>query len=66
MNLDRVNKWLSLVANAGVVVSIGLVAFQLKQNTDAIRVQSAYDLYALSGYVHSYTFDWLTGRFPSL
>jgi hypothetical protein len=48
MNLDQVNKWLTLVANVGVVVSIGLVAFQLKQNTDAIRVQSAYDLYATS------------------
>ena len=44
MNLDQVNKWLMLVANLGVLAGIVLVAFQLKENTDATRVQSAYAL----------------------
>jgi hypothetical protein len=48
MNLDQANKWLTLAANIGMVVSIALVAFQLKQNTDAIRVQSTYDVIAAS------------------
>ena len=44
MNLDQLNKWLTLVANLGVLAGIVLVAFQLKENTDATRVQSAYAL----------------------
>jgi hypothetical protein len=44
MNLDQVNKWLTLVANLGVVAGIVLVAVQLHLNTEAIRLQNAYDL----------------------
>jgi hypothetical protein len=50
MNLDQVNKWLTLVANVGVVVGIVLVAVQLHENAEATRVQSEY---ALTGAVQS-------------
>ena len=50
MNLDQLNKWLTLLANLGVLAGIVLVAFQLKENTDATRVQSAYDVN--TGYVN--------------
>ena len=40
MNFDRVNQWLSLVANLGVVAGFVMVAFQLQQNTEAVRLQA--------------------------
>jgi hypothetical protein len=40
MRFDRVNQWLTLVANLGVVVGFFMVAFQLQQNTDALRLQA--------------------------
>jgi hypothetical protein len=40
MNVDRLNQWLTLGANFGVVFGLVLVAFQFQQNTDAIRLQA--------------------------
>ena len=40
MNFDRINQWLSLVANLGVVAGFVMVAFQLQQNTEAVRLQA--------------------------
>ena len=37
MNLDQMNKWLTLVANLGVVVGIVFVGYQIRLNTDAMR-----------------------------
>ena len=44
MKLDRLNQWLVLVANLGVVAGFILLAFQLSLNTDAIRLKNATDL----------------------
>ncbi len=39
MKEDRVNRWLTLVANIGLVVGLFLVAFQIKQDADLTKVQ---------------------------
>jgi hypothetical protein len=33
VNLDKANKWLSVIANLGVVVGIVFLAYELRQNT---------------------------------
>ncbi len=43
MNLDRLNQWLSLGANVGIVVGFILIAVQLNLNTEAIRLQNRLD-----------------------
>lgn len=35
--MDAINKWLVLVANFGVVVGIGFLAYETRLNTDALR-----------------------------
>ena len=37
MNLDRLNKWLILAANLGVLVGIIFLSIEIRQNTAAIR-----------------------------
>jgi len=37
MNLDRLNQWLILVANVGVLVGIIFLSMEIRQNTLAIR-----------------------------
>ena len=44
MNMDRVNKWLTLVANFGVILGLVLVAMQMKLATEAINQQSDIEL----------------------
>ena len=44
MNLDPLNKWLTLVANLGVMAGLGLVAMQMNFNTETIRLQNGSDL----------------------
>ena len=44
MKLDRLNQWLSLVANFGVIAGFILVAYQLNLNTESIRLRNAMDL----------------------
>ncbi len=41
MNLDSVNRWLTLVANVGVLAGIIFLAYELQQNTVATRVEAA-------------------------
>ena len=36
---DRVNSWLSLIASVGILVGLVLVAIELNQNTDQLRLQ---------------------------
>jgi len=40
MNLDQLNKWLTLVANLGVMGGLVLVAMQMNFNTATIRLQN--------------------------
>jgi hypothetical protein len=42
--MDKVNKWLTLVANFGVIVGLVLVAMQMKLATEAINQQSDIEL----------------------
>ncbi len=44
MNLDQVNKWLTLVANFGVIGGLVLVAMQMNLATEAINQQSDIEL----------------------
>jgi len=38
---DRVNKWLMLVANFGVLIGLLLLVFEIRQNTDMMNAQMA-------------------------
>ena len=41
MNLDSMNRWLTLAANVGVLAGIIFLAYELQQNTVATRVEAA-------------------------
>ena len=41
MNLDTTNRWLTLVANIGVLAGIIFLGYELQQNTVATRVEAA-------------------------
>jgi hypothetical protein len=41
VNLDSVNRWLTLVANIGVLAGIIFLGYELQQNTVATRVEAA-------------------------
>lgn len=40
MDADRLNKWLTLIANLGVIAGIIFLAMELRQNTEMMRAQS--------------------------
>ncbi len=44
MNFDKLNQWLSLIANVGVVVGIFFLAMEIRSNTasNRIAIQSAF------------------------
>ena len=39
---DRVNSWLSLIASVGILAGLVLVAVELNQNTDQLRLQLTF------------------------
>lgn len=39
MNMDQLNKWLSLLTNVGVLVGIALLVLELNQNTGLMRAE---------------------------
>ena len=39
MERSNISQWLTLVANAGVLVGLALVAYELRQNSDLMKVQ---------------------------
>jgi hypothetical protein len=39
---DRVNSWLSLIASVGILAGLVLVAIELNQNTDQLRLQLVF------------------------
>ena len=41
MNLDKLNSWLALLANAGVVVGLLLLAYELRQAQHFAETQAA-------------------------
>jgi hypothetical protein len=40
LDLDRLNRWLTLGANTGVLVGIFLLAYELRQNNDLLETQA--------------------------
>lgn len=44
MNLDLLNRWITVVANVGVLVGLLLLAFELNQNRDMIRAQTRNEI----------------------
>lgn len=43
MNFDKLNKWLQVSANIGIVLGLVLVGFQLRQNSELARIQLLYE-----------------------
>lgn len=39
MNTEKVNHWLAILANAGVIVGLVLLIFEIRQNTEMLRAQ---------------------------
>jgi len=42
MNFENVNRWLTLLANLGVIAGIVFLAFELRQNNQLLVAQSSY------------------------
>ena len=43
MDSNTVNKWLTLGANVGILIGLALVIFEIRQNTDLLRLQFIND-----------------------
>ena len=43
MNFEKLNRWLQVSANIGIVLGLVLVGFQLKQNSELARIQLLYE-----------------------
>jgi hypothetical protein len=48
MDSDRLNRWMTLLANLGVLVGIFLVLIELRQNTESAELQAAQSYVNLS------------------
>ena len=44
MDSDKLNKWLTLAANVGVIAGIVFLAIEIRQNSDAVRAQTRAQL----------------------
>jgi hypothetical protein len=45
INLDKLNRWLTLGANIGVTAGIFFLALHVSQNTEALKAQSSFNQY---------------------
>lgn len=45
MNSEKINRWLTLAANVGVIAGLVLVAIQINQNTQITKAQIANDYF---------------------
>lgn len=43
MDFEKLNKWLQVSANIGIVLGLVLVGFQLRQNSELVRIQLLYE-----------------------
>lgn len=43
MNIGKMNNWLQVMANVGIVGGLVLVGFQLKQNSELLKTQLLYE-----------------------
>ena len=39
MDIEKTNHWLTLVTNVGVLIGIGLLVYELNQNTNLMRAE---------------------------
>ena len=53
MNSDNASKWLSLVANIAILMGLGLVAYELNQNSQLARTSLIHEGNALENQVWS-------------
>lgn len=44
MKTKRINKWITLIANLGVVGGLVFVGFEVQQNTTQIRAEASYSI----------------------
>ncbi len=47
--MQKLNEWLQLIANLGVVISIGFLAYEISQNTNMMQAQIYSDRASVSG-----------------
>jgi len=61
MKADHINRWLTLVANIGVIFGLILVALELQQNSELMRVQinQARADSAMASNEHSFNSDYI-------
>jgi len=45
--MDKLNQWLGLVANIGVLIGVFVVVYELRQNTSVSAAQAAFEVNAL-------------------
>lgn len=48
MDSDRLNRWMTLAANFGVLIGIFLLLIELRQNTESAELQAAQSYVAIS------------------
>jgi hypothetical protein len=58
LSADRVNRWLTLVANLGVLIGLFLLVFEIRQNTELTRAQIAMERTNSTREIFS---DWANG-----
>ena len=44
--MEKLNQWLTLVANVGVLLGIAFLAFEVQQNTDALHSQTRATIFS--------------------
>jgi hypothetical protein len=40
---ERINRWLTLTANIGILIGVALLVFEIRQNSDLMRLQFIND-----------------------
>jgi len=43
MDSERINRWLTLIANIGILIGVALLIFEIRQNSDLMRLQFIND-----------------------
>ena len=44
MKLDKLNAWLTLIANFGVIAGLIFLAYEIRQNTTQLRAEASYSI----------------------
>jgi hypothetical protein len=44
MNSERLNRWLTFVANLGVIGGLFFLGYEIRQNTSQMRAEAAYSI----------------------